>query len=171
MPGRRNDNQQEPLKKSDWIQYLSHIASYTQNYYMGYANIFFAVLAILAVIISVPDYPIWQSDLITITTRPILSLIVIIFIILIRGIPGKINFSKDVLTGKSANRLLSNIFSNQYPELKNSKGIQKKWGELKQKIENTSDKERKQLLQMRTRKIPDEQRFANWFNQTPKQLK
>ncbi|MCX6661370.1 MAG: hypothetical protein NTY91_02345 [Euryarchaeota archaeon] len=150
------------------MQYLSHIAAYTQNYYMGFTNIFFAVIAILVVIVGFPEFKVWEinKDLI-LTSKPILSIVVIVFIILIRGLPNRVNYGKEVLTGKTANRLLLDIFSNKHPELKNARGIKKKWDRLKEKIENINDGERKKLLKEKTKKAPDEQYFDNWFNDIP----
>jgi hypothetical protein len=171
MPREKNSKQNEPLTKSDWIQYLSHVASYCQNYSMGFANIFFAIIAILVVIIGFPEIPVYVINTsattgFVITSRPILSIVVIIFIILIIGIPKRINYGKEALLGKTANRILSNIFSNQYPELKTSKGIQKKWNSLKQKINNTDVQKRKELLKEKTKKITDDRNFDDWFNDT-----
>jgi len=166
MPRSRNNNQPEPLKKSDWILYLSHIASYNQNYRLGYANLLFLILAIVVAILGFPETLIGFDNNV-ISSRVILSFMAIFIVVLWWNTSKRINFSKDALTGKTANRLLKNIFSNQYPELKNAKGIQNKWHKIKQKIDNTSDKERKLLLIEKTRKIPDEQRFDNWFNDIP----
>ncbi|MBE3121483.1 MAG: hypothetical protein IMZ58_04650 [Thermoplasmata archaeon] len=165
MPKNRNNNQQEPLTKSDWIQYLSHIASYNQNYSLGFGYILFAALAILVAVISFPEIKIQYSSF-EISSRFIISIVAIILVGLWWGLPKKINFGKGALSGKSANRLLSYIFSSEHPELKNSKDIQRKWGKIKQKIENTNDKERKELLKERTKKITDTQCFDNWFNDT-----
>ena len=166
MPRDRKNNQQEPLTKSDWIQYLSHVASYNQNFRLGYANLLFLILAIVVAILSFPETLIgFEKNVIS--SRVILSFMAIFIVILWWNTSKRINFSKDALTGKIANRLLTNIFSNQYPELNNAKRIQIKWYKIKQKIDNTSDKARKQLLTEKTRKIPDEQFFNDWFNDTP----
>jgi len=162
----RNNNHQEPLTKSDWIQYLSHVASFNQNYKLGFATVLFAGLAILVAVLNLPEIIIKYNSY-EISSKTILSLIVLIVVGLWWGLPKKINFSKYALAGISANRLLSNIFSTEHPELKNAKSIQKKWEKIKQKIETTTDKERKELLKVKFKKIPDEQIFDNWFNNTP----
>jgi hypothetical protein len=161
MPRKKNDA--DLLKKSDWIEYLTYLASKNQNLKIAFYSTVFAALAIIvAIIVSLPQIGINDN-----LSKGIVSIILSIYVIFIWIESFKFNYNINALIEKSADRLLSDIFSNEYPEFKNADRIKKKWEKIKQKINESDYKKRKEILKKQNKKVPDEFYFDKWFNDTP----
>jgi hypothetical protein len=162
MAVERKNDKEESLTKSDWIQYLTCLTSNNQNFKLGfYSNIFAALAIVVAILITLPQLGINDP-----LSKGIVGVMLAIYVYLISREGAKFNYTVNSLKGKSANKLLSEIMSLDHPELKNGKKIQIRWNGLIQKIEKISVEERKKIMKMSTKKIPDEQRFDNWYNDT-----
>lgn len=143
---------------SDWLQYLEHLSSSSQNFLMGFATIVIASLTIVLTII-IANNENTNYDLLTKAVVGVFVVVVALYFwwTFLRG-----SYGPNALIGKSAKKLLDDYFSGNHPELNTSQGIQCKWNEIQTKIERIRDNTR-QCKRQRKNLINNNCSFQEWY--------
>jgi hypothetical protein len=144
---------------ASWLEYLEHISSYNQNFKIGFIGVIIGSLAIaLSVIVANNENPLFTP-----LGRTIANIVIIVVLVILWWAYRQGNYSMNALIGISAQRLLDDCFSGNYPVYNNSQGIQDKWVDIQTRAKEISGYSWNNY-RFRKRLINDRDAFLVWFD-------